>query len=1229
MQSILEHQADDFWELAKKRILALHGKGMFATLQKDLTSKLDEIEVRLHKNCESPQGKPEDCDRIKQLQRDVVSAFKDQVIELLKDDGIFTKKMLNNKANTEALQLHQKLKHCGQLQEQSASSQAAEVQVPNKAEHASRLRVQKLQDEVRYEEKQIADQKEKAAEDKRHISHAVEEMQIDLKQRKEEIRLHQRKIAKAKRALATEKWAQLQRGALLHGDPLPPPQAADYSGSTGASKHPASHSGGKSESPSSDKHISDMPNIGVDLMPPPATVPHSVMDETIGQIFEEDFKHGGASHGDALLQMSAETTKGSKKAKAASAKVEKKGALASFKLSLNEHSKPVATKVQKTAKQIVEKIAHGHPKAKAAIATANALEAVNNDVRAASKKAAEAAAVQAVKLGLDVADTQDFVRKAARKAADQAAKHARAVFQESLKKQPTPQMLATKRIKLGDKELKKKKKEEQIRRKHWKKQDKASTKAVIVSTLHNKSLKKLTKAAVKSNPVANKLSSAKGQMKAAETKAVAAEAAAWKADVGGADTDVDVLKKIRAYQNAHKGISLSKAAQKWEEGEVLKMKKRFARHYVEGLKVDPNTKKGKLEALHQADRQKINAEKMVLQNAELRALVSKNNAEKSAKAAERMKDAVHREQLAATQKVKQQVSRIRSADSHAQSVQKQAIEKMLAKDASQTLKAKTEANAAKAKAKQSEAAKKEALAALSVARQKLRSLSKAAAKGTAILGVKLKNELRAQQEQVAQKLKKVKEATSQEVESRTKKAQAVLFKKKLEKMKSKLKQEAEDQSDKAEKRASNVVHAAEKAAAAANAMAQKEAHVAENAEQKSKRIAEAAEARARASKAALAAQIARDSKQKNLAIKHFKEFTASLKELETEKSAKAEKKIQQKQHEVEVATQAAAKVARFAEQQMTEADLRASEAAMNKVSAAGATLQNAIDTVKTVDARSRGHASIAAEQEALVDERAEKEKTKLAAVQKAKEKKVKKNLAAKENTSKALQAAKENKKKSVAKESKEKHDTISKEGYSKGYQKAIDLAKRQALEQAKVQQQQLAAEKAQGVEKQAKAIQKVEQTPQTPLQQETRRLVGQAVSKTKASGGEIAGAAVKDAASALSRYMHTHPDGSKSITHAKLGVETAAAAGGSLGATSAKKALHQAMAHTQVPVVSPGHAHTEAVAVPPMGDVKTNIKGVLNNAVRHVRNAPDSHNAASEQVKKAIAVLSHSPTNGA
>lgn len=596
----------------------------------------------------------------------------------------------------------------------------------------------------------------------------------------------------------------------------------------------------------------------------------------------------------------------------------------------------------------------------------------------------------------------------------------------------------------------------------------------------------------------------------------------------------------------------------WEEREVMKLKQRFARHFTSGLKANTTTAEGKLEALHQSDRQEINVEKLVLKNAEMHAILSKRNAEKSAKNMLRMKDAAHRYQLAASDTVKEKLKELHGATNQANDVQRSAVSKVLAKDASETLEAKKQANEAKAEATHAKAAQAEALGALKAARQKLQSLSKAAAAGTAMLGVKLKKELEAQQEQVAEKLKLVKNATAVEVTKRVRQEQEALYAQKWKQAQKDLNYRIANETEVAQSHAAKVVAAAEAAAESAEKMARKEAQVAEKSREQSKQIADEAITQAAAIKAASEDQVHMMAKQKKAAMEHFHQFTASLKQLENEKSAKFEAKIQAKQALADAATQEAARTARFAEQQLTEADLQASQASINKAAAAGERLQASIQYISNVQPRARGMVSIREEKKALADEKSQKLKEKEDAIALAKEKSQKAVLEAKETKMKKEENEKEITKKTIAKEAQSKHDAIAKEGYQKGVAHARSVFLKKSKEEAQDQATAEATTKAVDVEKDAKSLLKqadaVHADSLSPTEAQATKLVKEAISKTQVGG--VADQVVNAASQKLKAFMND-PKAAPTVG-IKLGVETAAAVNNKISTKAAVTAVNDA-----------------------------------------------------------------------
>jgi len=251
---------------------------------------------------------------------------------------------------------------------------------------------------------------------------------------------------------------------------------------------------------------------------------------------------------------------------------------------------------------------------------------------------------------------------------------------------------------------------------------------------------------------------AKG-IKDAEKNALKAEAKAWVHAVGGATSKKNVMKGIKQLAKKHK-VSMTKAASRWEASQVMKMRSRFARHFSKSLTLNPKNEKDRLKAEHESDRERINAQKMVIARAEMQEIVSKKHQERLSKKLMRAKNSGKRAKAQAAFDLKKRIAQTKLEDSRANTVQRTAVASVLAKDAAKAEKAEIEANHERAAAKHATIAKEEALGALTVAQKKLTSLSEAAAKGTATLSAKLRKQLKAQQQQMKGKIAQVKHDTA-------------------------------------------------------------------------------------------------------------------------------------------------------------------------------------------------------------------------------------------------------------------------------------------------------------------------------------------------------------------------------------------------------------------------------------------------------------------------------------
>jgi len=1099
IHSELARQHDRFWQQARSQVVTQFGQGVSDQIQSDFTSEISKIQKQMTEH--GCPGTDVACEALEKARRGTVEAVQHQVSNLLTANPEFKASRHSMDVTTQDLETRLLSLKCGASLAQEAATAAAAATstadaqskgvekeaveeaakaAESKAEEANREHHEQLEGTVKRDEADIEKEKDDIAREERHMAHMLAEEKDALERHKDTITARREEIAKTKKKMALSTWAKNQRDALLHAKAIPPPAAAEYKGDT----------------------------------PQPTT--QMALDAHLSHLFEDEFEESDETVPvTGLVQIEEE---------APAATVSKKIAdLAGLKdqLKATDKSNHESVRLKHTDQAVISRMAEGHPVEKTAVASADAVEAVNEQVRFAAHEAAEKAAHKAADTGLGAKDTLAMVRAAARTAAKKAARSSHQVFEEALSKQPTPAMLAKEYIIAGTKEAAIKHRAAAAVEASKKKLDVRTTAQMQKKSLKDKGLEAAVRKSVTGH---HSIAQTKKLIAEAEGKAVAAEAKAWNSDVDDADSKDDILKAIHAYQKANPSMTLPQATQKWEENEVVKLKDRFARHFTTGLNVNPTTKEGQLASLHEVDRQKINVEKMVLENAEVQAVIAKRNAEKSAKSALRIQESAKRYRLAAANTLSQKVKEIHTADNQADEMQRQAVTRVLAKDASETLKAKTEANAAKAKSKHAEAAKAQALSALDVARSKLTSLSKAAAAGTAMLGAKLKMELKARQEQVSAKIAQVKADTAHEVEARIRKEVTAEYEKKVEAEKEKGKLAADQANKVAEGHASKVVHEAQSAAASAKALAEKEKDAAERSEARSKEIADEATTRAKVIKSAAAEQMQELATQKADALKHFKEFSDKLKKLENEKSAKAEARTAKAQRRADAATQEAAKAARFADEQMAEADLQASHAMINKAKAAGAILRSTIERVRTVDTRSRGHVAIAGEKLALVNERKDKVRAKQMAAEEVAERKTKLAMQTKEVETKADDRVKEVAKKQVIKEAKAKHDKIEQTGYEKGIKHAQALFDAKQNKANKKKAAMLNAKKVAAVETKAKALlkvaRKVKAREETPEQSQARKLVREAVATTAVN--HDAGAAVDHASQELKAFLKSN-----------------------------------------------------------------------------------------------------------
>jgi hypothetical protein len=1033
------------------------------------------------------------------------------------------------------------------------AAQSKAMQATLAAKAAGAAKVENLEAQLSYHAKKIASQKSVISRDQKLLRNQLKQTQQHLAKRKSAIKKHEAKIGVLKRKIKRAKWAASLREKLA----APPSIATKMGATTKAVKKMVAKK-------------KKTKKLVLVQKPKKASAKKKVSQaDQLGSIFDADFGKPAVDTMGATTMLSV-TPSLSSKFKAIAAKDKGVPKANATPASTAKAATPVSTaasslsdsQAKKTAAKEKTAIAvdSAKKKEKAKLAkkaakpvgatlrstaklTAQGVAAVKAQVHSAARAAAKAAAKQAEKLGFDVKKTKQLVRRAARAAARKAAKNSEKVYAATLKRagvKKDPKLLAAKRLKDRVKE-KSAKRVEHRERKHKRAKDFAveaahkkakNDHATRVEQRAAAKLKAAVAAGIKhANPA---LKSAVGAEAAAFAKkikdsnsaALHAEANAWAKTVGAGITKKKVIDQIRAYRKKHGGTTMQAAAA-WEATMVAKMKSRFARDYTSAA-----TAKTKNKRQVQVEKEKLNAFKMVIARAEMQSFLARRTEEKLTKATTRATTAASRAKAANAKVLARRLKESRLAAAQSDAVQRKAVAKVLAKDAAQTMKAQAEANRAEAEAKHAVAAKREAVTALAAARSKLETLSTAAAKGTAQLSAKLRTELKAQQEQMKLRLKAARQHTAREVKDQLKKSNSAKLKKEVAAEKARLAKISAAKTATAEARASKVATAAEEAAGHARILAKQEAKVAAHAREHSMKIAKKAQDRAAAVKAMAAKQMATLAKQKGLALKHFQQFNVRLKALQNENAAKNQAKLAAKGKQVHKATLAAARAARFAEAQMTEADLQRSQAVINKADTANAILKKAISHVNQADTLAHGTVYVEEEKQRLLAEKKhalERKEKKLAL---AKEKRKKIQIKAAEAKGKSKAKKMEKAKKKALKEKTAKNDRLLHEGFVKGVAHQKEISAKVAAKALAARTAKAAARAAKKGERKAKALLKKSKVPKkkapkkkkgpmTPADQ-ARQLVRKAVDATMGAKDEnkAATADVADAEGKLRAFMN-------------------------------------------------------------------------------------------------------------
>merc|ERR1711959_365719 len=385
--------------------------------------------------------------------------------------------------------------------------------------------------------------------------------------------------------------------------------------------------------------------------------------------------------------------------------------------------------------------------------------------------------------------------------------------------------------------------------------------------------------------------------------------------------------------------------------------------------------------------------------------------------------------------------------------------------------------------------------------------------------------------------------------------------------------------------------------------------------------------RAAAVQSMAAQQMERLTKQKKLALKHFQEFNTRLRALENEKSAKTEAKIRAKQSEANRATKAAARAARFAEQQMAAADLQKSQAVINRADTANAVLESAIYAVKTADARARGAASLEQEQQRVLKTKQRTLEKKKKSLTKAKEQKAKVALEVVERKKKAVARAKELHIKQVDNEKREKHARTAHEGFVKGVAFAKEKRAKRDAKNANVVAAHAAERKAKmmlrshkkaakkamkKVRKAKKAVKKAARKAKkkalralSPVQRQARNLVKHAVGRTQHAKNPRAQAAHEVASGNAALRKMVVKAGKKFVK-----------AGGAFAKSVAKSSVNKAASLPSVGFKGP---RTKKHPVKPKSSKTMSIVKRAINEAEHSKGDSGAAKATSAAIKAMVA----------
>jgi hypothetical protein len=448
------------------------------------------------------------------------------------------------------------------------------------------------------------------------------------------------------------------------------------------------------------------------------------------------------------------------------------------------------------------------------------------------------------------------------------------------------------------------------------------------------------------------------------------------------------------------------------------MKDRFARHYAKALALHPNHDLGKLQTMNEVNRQKINAQKLVIARAEVQVELAKQRASALSQLNTHYRESEHKARATLARRI-----HMHQLKAPVESTRQRVVTQALLNDALKTEAAQHHAKEAQQMLHQTKQQRDQALQALQHSQEELKRLSHVAMHTTAQLSARVHKQMQALSQKMQQRMQEAAREAALEAARRTRQVVGAEAEEQVKAVRAQSRQWMVERSAKAEQRATSAAQAAQheemrnihdEAATLEATTASITAKAADKVTQEEKEVE-------KAKRKTITERVA--------CLKRLQRVTAKLRARAEKQAASQQATIEKQRQAYKRVLELQAATVRKTAQRETNIDIKESNKAIDEARMANAVLAKAIDAAKSGKDGGNGGVMVTPKSQHRLEEEVRRQ---IRSISKTRHDLLR---AAELHKAKVQVEEEEKDRKSVLKEAKLKRAKIRHEGYNKGMKK--------------------------------------------------------------------------------------------------------------------------------------------------------------------------------------------------